>query len=338
MQEPEPPGAGGSTRGRLQQRARRPPPTRGGPGGHPADDPESRGAESTTTRPPGEPPLEATTPAQGGPLLDLEREVTRVGVARIQSTQEQEHPGAGSSRSRSIQGRESPDKTRHLSLSQHLGAARAWYEDLARAWYEEPQVPSSLNDTTNARGKASRGGPGIQGTVPGLTNRIEYLQLSIDGPDTDFNPEARAPTGPVFATEAEHLTRSLHQLLSNNTQDGQDSMLRGRHLPERARGARPEVPQGEGWPSQDSQGRQARRVPPHDRPDSRRHQDLLQAGRQRESPARDAVQEPPGARASSSRSRKEQEPVVRGTPQVLSSRLYTTEARGAVSYGRTEIQ
>ena len=60
-----------------------------------------------------------------------------------------------------------------------------------------PQVPSSLTDTINSRCKAL------------------------------------APTKPLFTTEAEQLTRSLHQLLDNNIQDGQSSLQSCRHLPGR---------------------------------------------------------------------------------------------------------
>ena len=112
------------------------------------------------------------------PPLDSEQDNTRIGAAMIQSTKEQEHPGSGSSRSRSVPDHEPSDKTGRLALPQH--------EEVKA----EPQVPSSLIDTTDSRSKASSVGPETQGTVPGSTHRIEYRQLSIDGPNTDFNPEA----------------------------------------------------------------------------------------------------------------------------------------------------
>ena len=133
-----------------------------------------------------------------------EKECPQVSASSGRSVQEQEHPGAGSSRSRSVPDREPSDKTGCLALSPR------------EKIQEEPQVPSSRIDTTDSRGKASSIGPETPGMVQGSTHRIEYRQLSFDGPDADFNPEVHAPTRPLFATEAEQLSLSLHQLLNNN--------------------------------------------------------------------------------------------------------------------------
>ena len=143
-------------------------------------------------------------PRRGNPPLDLRRELTRVGIARTQSTQE------GASRSRILHEQERPGSGafRQDRAPRSLPAC----EEIQA----EPQVPSSRIDTTNSRGKASSIGPETPGMVQGSTHRIEYRQLSFDGPDADFNPEVHAPTRPLFSTEAEQLSLSLHQLLNNN--------------------------------------------------------------------------------------------------------------------------
>ena len=96
-----------------------------------------------------------------------------------------------------------------------------------------PQAPVCFSNPKGSRSKAGSVRTEPQGTGPGSTQRREYIQRPIDGPNTEISSGAHAPTRPLFDTEAEPLSLALHQLqfevhrltaLHNKTRGGPASL------------------------------------------------------------------------------------------------------------------
>ena len=115
-----------------------------------------------------------------------------VGAFRSQS------PGAGSARSRSVQGREPPDKTRRLTLTQT----------------EEAQGRHCIRDTSNARCKTSSDGKETQGTVSGSTHQLLNCNTQEgqgSGKRCRHHPEQEREAGPKGSPKQDHQGGQLHQ-------------------------------------------------------------------------------------------------------------------------------
>ena len=107
------------------------------------------------TEPLEETPPETTNPRREKPPLDAEQQITTAGVARDQSSQEQGHPGVGSTKIGDVKEREPTGEAKRLLISQH----------------KEVQDLTNISDMTNARCQTSSDGPETQGTAPGSTNQ-----------------------------------------------------------------------------------------------------------------------------------------------------------------------